>query len=214
MSNLFSFTTPDLLDAVLLTHEHVDHIADYVGIHHYRRYSSKPRKRLDLYLPFDALMKLKGLISDSAIAEVASVHLLDGPGTFNVGPLTIATKRALHPVETYAVRVEASSGSIGYTADTGPDPSLAGFFHGVDILIAESTWLEPYLSAPTGLHLNSLEVDQLAVDSGAGLTLISHVSYPNSPYVALENALEFRPDATLDVAEDGQTHWTGSRSGR
>ena len=36
-----------------------------------------------------------------------------------------------------AVRVETSDGALGFTGDTGPDPDLAHFFRGCQILLAE-----------------------------------------------------------------------------
>jgi ribonuclease BN (tRNA processing enzyme) len=83
----------------------------------------------------------------------------------------------VHYIPAWAIRVQAAAGTaLGYTGDTGPAASLAKFFAGVHVLVAEATLLEPG-ARPTHERgsLTAAEAGQLAVAAGAEILVLTHM---------------------------------------
>src|SRR6266550_7247752 len=97
------------IDAILLSHLHCDHMLDACSYVVVRRYAPDgPYPRLPVYGPAgvrDRLIAAYGSPDEGPLDDVYSFHTLT-PGTFFLGPFTIATERVNHPVETYGVRLE------------------------------------------------------------------------------------------------------------
>jgi ribonuclease BN (tRNA processing enzyme) len=203
MSNLYAFTTPDLLDAVVLSHEHTDHLADFVGLFHYRRYASTPTKRLVLYCTEGVLRTLRTLISDSSIDELVEVIVLEDGLRVAIGPLLCRFVMVTHSVETYGVQVRSRDGAVfSYTSDSGPCEALEDLSDGADLLLSESTWLAAHPSQPTGLHLSAELAGGYAQRGRVRHLVLTHVAYPNSPLEALAVAQRAAPDLRVDLAMD------------
>jgi ribonuclease BN (tRNA processing enzyme) len=60
-----------------------------------------------------------------------------------IGDATVTFAPAVHDLPSWAIRVDAGGSAFGYTGDTGPAADLTGFFHGVNVLVAEATLLAP-----------------------------------------------------------------------
>jgi ribonuclease BN (tRNA processing enzyme) len=77
-------------------------------------------------------------------------------------------------VECYAVRLTAGGRTLVYTGDTGPSDAVVELARGADLLLAEAAYAEgPDL--PPGLHLTGRQAGELAVKSGVGRLLLTHV---------------------------------------
>ncbi len=166
---------PRDVDALFLSHFHGDHWLDVIPLGYARGHH--PDGRVPPALPVMAprgererLSAVSGKTED-ALAEGLVVHdVREG----DVGPLRLRFLRTAHPVETFAIRIEADDRVLVYTADTGPCEELAGFAAGADLLLAEATFAEGE-DGPPGLHLTPTQAGALARRAGVGQLVVTHI---------------------------------------
>ncbi|MBO0840279.1 MAG: MBL fold metallo-hydrolase, partial [Sciscionella sp.] len=121
------------IDALLLSHLHPDHCADFAALTVLRRYHPDPpydptARRLPVYGPAEAADRLAAGYAPSA-AERAETDLSDVfdfhplvPGRLAVGPFTVDVFDAAHPCQAYGFRITDGTGTLAYTGDTGACP--------------------------------------------------------------------------------------------
>jgi ribonuclease BN (tRNA processing enzyme) len=173
------------LDAVIVSHLHVDHVLDLLALRHALAYNPLPAPAptpvwlppggiefLDAATaPFDACDEPGRFAATVSMAEYASQTPLV------IGDVTVTFSPTIHYIPAWAIRVNGSHGErLGYTGDTGPTARLAPFFAGVDVLIAEATLLEP---GTQPIHergsLTAAEAGRLATETGAETLVLSHM---------------------------------------
>ena len=204
---LLGLVDPAEVDAVFLSHLHADHCLDVAPFIVWHRYSGRSKgKALPLYAPVgaDRRLRLAYDVDDGEIEDVFDV-LAVGPGSFALGPFEVTTARTAHPVECYAVRLEAGGRSLVYTADTGPCPDVVTLATGADVLLAEAAHPDvPGL--PPALHLTGREAGEHAAAAGVGRLLLTHVPAwvdPDEQLVAARTAFPsaelVRPGAEYEI---------------
>lgn len=173
------------LDAIVISHMDVDHVLDLLALRHALAYNPTPAPGpVPIWLPPGGASLLA--------RAVAPFDRSDTPGTFDrtvfvteydpnqsldLPGLRITFAPTVHDVPGYAMRLtDHRSRSIGYTGDTGPAANLAGFFRNVDLLIAESTLIEPGPRAwATRGSLTAAEAGDLARQAAASRLLLTHI---------------------------------------
>jgi ribonuclease BN (tRNA processing enzyme) len=196
--SLLALADPAAVDAVYLSHLHADHCLDVAPFIVWHRYSGRPGgKPLPLYAPVGADRRLRMAydVDDGPIEDVFDV-LAIGAGSFELGPFAVTTARTAHPIECYAIRLEAGGRSLVYTADTGPSPDVVELARGADVLLAEAAHPErPGL--PEGLHLTGREAGEHAAAAGVARLLLTHVPAWVDPDEQLAAARTAFPSAEL-----------------
>lgn len=172
------------LDAVILSHMHLDHALDLLALRHALAYNPIPAPRpVPVWLPPGGAKLLA--------AATAPFDACDVPGRFTatvqvaeydplrpltIGDATVTFAPAVHYLPAWAMRVHApGSGDLGYTGDTGPTADLAPFFHSVTVLIAEATLVEAG-EGPISVRgsLTAAEAGRLASEARAKTLLLTH----------------------------------------
>jgi ribonuclease BN (tRNA processing enzyme) len=164
------------VDAVLLTHLHLDHMMDaclYVVV---RRYAPDgPHPPIPVYAPAGAPDRLAAAYSadQTPLDDVYTFYALQ-PGTFPIGPFSVTVDRVNHPIETYGVRIEHGGAVIAYSADTAPCDALVRLAQGAQLFLCEASYLdgEPH---PPDLHLTGREAGEAATKAGVGRLLLTHL---------------------------------------
>jgi ribonuclease BN (tRNA processing enzyme) len=221
--DLGSGTLPELrrhtdfrsLDAIVISHMHLDHVLDLAALRFALSYNPVPAiERTPLWLPphgFETLLRLaSAFTSDDPVdffADVFDARIYDPSGLLEINDVTIRFQPTVHYIPCWAMRLETSQGaSLGYTADTGPASPLAPFFDGVDALIAEGTNLEPgdepFLSRG---HLTSAEAGTLAEEVGAETLILTHLWEENG-FESYRKAAASTFSRQLIVAGPGVEH--------
>jgi ribonuclease BN (tRNA processing enzyme) len=173
------------LDAVIVSHLHVDPMLDLLALRHALAYNPLPPPApVPVWLPLGGTAFLA--------AATAPFDACDEPGRFAatvtvgeyapeqplaIGDATVTFAPAVHYIPAWAIRVDGPDGRrLGYTGDTGPTANLAPLFAGVDVLVAEATLLDPGGGpAVERGSLTAAEAGQLATATGAGTLILTHM---------------------------------------
>jgi ribonuclease BN (tRNA processing enzyme) len=196
---------PAALDAVVLSHCHVDHCADVASLYVQRNYHPTTRfAPLPLLGPSDTAERIAGVYGMTDPAQLSAVFEVrrfeDAPVT--IGPFEIRTARAAHPVPAHIVRVSAGGASITYSGDTGPTPALVDLAGGTDIALFEASCVGE--GNPPDLHMTGAEAGRAAEDADVGLLLLTHlVAWNEEADVVAEATGAF--SGPIEVAHPGMT---------
>jgi ribonuclease BN (tRNA processing enzyme) len=203
------------LGAVVFTHLHPDHCADFTALTVLRRYHPKPpydvgARRLPVYAPGNAPARLASAYAPDE-TELAETDLSDVfafspllPGKrVEIGPFDVRSVPVNHPTDAFGIRVSHGGATLAYTGDTGPCDRLQDLAAGADVLLSEATWTHSP-SRPAGVHLSGTQAGELARRAGVGRLLITHVApWTDRDAVLAEACAEF-PGAVL--VEQGATY--------
>jgi ribonuclease BN (tRNA processing enzyme) len=185
------------VDAVVLTHEHPDHMSDIEG---YRVACAYVIERTGI--PVYAPSGLERRLSTEPGPTFDWRTVADGD-LVAVGGLSLRFSRTDHPPETLAVRVDGDGRSLGYTADTGPDWSLEALGPGIDLALCEATYLAD--REGTAGHLSARQAGAMATAAGAGGLLLTHI-WPVVDQAASRAEAEGAYGGPVDLARLNETY--------
>ncbi|SES37820.1 MBL fold metallo-hydrolase [Actinokineospora terrae] len=199
---------PFALDALLFSHLHADHCADFASLTVYRRYHPRPTRdpranRLPVHAPAAAPRRFAGAYATDE-AELAVTDLSDvfdfrplRAGTFHIGPFEVTAATAAHPCEAYSFRIAHGGRSLVYTGDTGLCGPVTALADGADVVLAEASWTHGS-GASTAMHLSGREAGELAAVAGAGRLLVTHIPpWTDRDAVRAEATAAFPGEVTL-----------------
>jgi len=166
------------IEAILLSHLHLDHIADLGGLYVARRYRRDVTLApLPVYGPSDVAERVGRMYASSDeegdLSDSFAFRGYDVAG-FKVGPFTVSIAPAAHPVESYCVRLDAGGKSLVFSGDTGPCPELVTLAQDADLLLVEASFLEDARN-PADLHLTAREAVHHGVEAGVRTIVLTHL---------------------------------------
>jgi ribonuclease BN (tRNA processing enzyme) len=202
---------PFELDALLFSHLHPDHCADFSALTVLRRYHPSPPAdprvhKLPVYGPSDAPARFAVAYAPNA-TEAAETDLSDVYTfhTFATAPTPIAgytVTAALvdHPCEAYGMRIERDGRSLCFTGDSGPCDALVTLATGVHTLLAEASWTDGP-DRPPNLHMSGRQAGELATRAGVRRLVLTHVTpWTDKTAVLAEARAAFAGDVMLAEA--------------
>ena len=175
------------IDAVILSHLHADHCVDMCGYYVARKYrpgGGDPLPLLPVWGPAgtrERIAQAYDTDDNDCDSVFAFRNVLEGApegvteNSFQIGPFTVGVTRVDHPVEAYAIRLEAGGRTLVYSGDTGPCAALDRIAAGADLLLAEASFQEPRDNGLLGLHLNGREAGESATQAGVGALVLTHI---------------------------------------
>lgn len=186
------------VDAVVLSHLHVDHFIDLCSYYVALKYRPDgPGKPLTVFGPRDTGNRLAAAYGSAPTADISaelSVRVLTRE--FAVGPFAITTTPVNHPIEAYAIRVEAGGKSVTYSGDTGPTDALVSAARDTDLALFEASFLSTRPN-PDGLHLTGAQAARHAHLAGARSLLLTHLVPWNPVEEILAEARANYPEARV-----------------
>lgn len=174
------------LDAIVISHLHLDHILDLFALRFVLSYNPvKADRKIPLYLPpnglafFSRAADLFATDSDDVgeyFSAVFDMQEYDPAQSITVGDITISFAPTVHIIPCWAMRVHPSEGDdLIYTADTGTDANLDSFIAGAAVVVADSAAAP---DAPEfvkqGIHYDAAAAATLARDAGANHLVLTH----------------------------------------
>lgn len=178
---------PRLLDGIVISHPHLDHILDVASLRYSLKYApSSVRTPVSLWVTPGSLATLDHLArafcgdDDPALFYdgVFDIRVYDPEQPLTLGAFTITFAPTVHYIPAFAMRIEISPAgpALVYTADTGPASQLDKRFQNASVLVAEAALADPGLE-PEMIrgHLTAEEAGQLANRMSVRTLLLTHL---------------------------------------
>jgi ribonuclease BN (tRNA processing enzyme) len=158
------------VDAIAITHMHIDHYGDLAAWLWGQLHVPPPGTRAPkLWLPPGGRDSLYHLAS--RFHEVFEIEEYVDATPFEAAGFTVSPVRVAHYTQpTWGFRIEAGGKIAAFSSDTGPTPALAELAAGADVFLCEAT-LDTGEPEPRG-HLTAEEAEAAA--AGARRLLLVH----------------------------------------
>lgn len=193
---------PGVLDAIVLTHRHLDHSND-INVMIEAMTEGGFKKRGAVFCPQDAIE------DDPVILKYAQglpqkIELLKEKKKYKIGNFKFETSmRLAHPVETYGLKFKIKDKMVALLTDTKYFKGLKDFFSNVDILIMCVVFLEPH---PAIEHLSLEEAEQLIRELNPKKVILTHFGMTMlkaKPYIQAQQ-LTKKLGIDVSAASDGE----------
>jgi len=169
----------DDIDAVIITHRHIDHYVDLVSSFYGLRERYLERgHRIPVHAAPEVAYAAKALLSrDSTLLfdEVYDTNEIVAGDQVDVGPLHFEFLHSIHPAPTLSVRCTWDGRTFVYSSDSAGGKPLLQAARGADTFLCEATW-DQLDGFPEGIHLDGTLAGQAARDAEVGRLLLTHVS--------------------------------------
>lgn len=195
------------LDAVWVSHFHLDHCGGLApllfGTKHAPETQSreKPMRILGphglrkLIAAFDAAYDY-GLFRQPFPLDIVEV---EAGVPFEIAGMNAEAFSTPHTVESLSIRFTGSAGrSLAYTSDTGYSSGIVEFARGVDLLLAECSFVE---RSPVKIHLKASDIRSIAERAAPKRIVLTHF-YPEWDGQE-EKALKMLAGLNVELAFDG-----------
>lgn len=152
-SNLLRACEPALVDAVIISHLHYDHVSD-LGVFSYYLQSHK-KEKIQLYFP-----ERTSFTQDFEKKDAFEVKYYNQSSVLAFENTKITFQQTNHPVLTYACLVDDGVKKFLYTGDTNYFSEIEELFYACDVALCDSFFLcenadlkRPHMSVKTVCEL-------------------------------------------------------------
>lgn len=193
------------LDAIVISHRHVDHCIDLVGAYYALKFGPSP---ISEPIPLFGAPEVKEAMTnfmrwdtDMDVADVYACETVVGGDAVEVGPMRLSFADAVHLTPAISTRVEVDGRSIVYSGDTSGLSELVELARGADLFVCEAAWSGPTEDHPPGMHLTARDAAVIAKEAGVGHLVLTHIIASTDRGLVLTEAQEVF-DGPVDLAED------------
>jgi ribonuclease BN (tRNA processing enzyme) len=179
LSNLLRVASLPDLDAIWVSHLHVDHVGDLPIVNYALRYGDwDPQPApVPVFGPSGWAEHVGSFLATGDADPIGSafeVHELGDGERIDLGPLRLEAVATVHSVETYGVRASAGGHSLAYSADSGPCDALGRLAEGADLFLCEAAWAE-WPDGAEAIHMTPALAGRWAAEAGAARLALTHL---------------------------------------
>lgn len=193
---------PGKLDAIILSHRHLDHAND-INVMIEAMTEGGFKKRGVVFCPADAIGK-DSVILSHALKFPDKIVILKPNTKYKVGNFKFSTSMPhIHPCQTYGIKFKIGGTSIGLLTDTRYFSGLSRFYK-TDILIISVVFLEPRQGID---HLSLVEAEEIIKKVRPKKAILTHFGMTMlkaKPYAQAKRLSE-RLGREVEAAYDGMT---------
>lgn len=197
---------PCSLDAIVLTHAHIDHSGDVNALLDAMT-SGGFQRRGQLFAPGECLDGPNAVVLQYLRGFLSEVTVLEPQKDYAVGPLTFTTSpRHRHPVETYGVKFRLNGRTVAFLVDTEYFDGLADAYADADVLVLNVVRHHPHDSGVV-MHLSLDDARKVIAEVRPRKAVLTHYGMTMLKARPHELALGLSKELGLDViaASDGMT---------
>lgn len=179
---------PDMVDAVVVSHQHPDHCSDLLTAFHAWAYRPQPRRRVPLFAPQSVWERVELFLEKgqgSTLYETFDFNPVWTGDEITLGGISVSFVEMDHSVPTVGSRWEVHNRTLFFTGDTGPGGSWHSAAEGVDVMLSEAALQGPSDSKAVEHHLTAGEAGQLARDAGVDRLVLTHIP----PYIDVSRSV-------------------------
>ena len=172
LAALERYLDPGDVDALIISHVHIDHSVDVFPFYHYLRFGPVGR-RVRLVLPGQARERLLAYANPGGAEFDSTFDIVESPDRLRIGDIALEFGAAVHPVPTLQLVASSGSTRFGYSADTGTGSDLERMGTDLDLIVVEATFQGNDKPAPH--HLTAAEAGLLANVLQARRLMLTHI---------------------------------------
>jgi ribonuclease BN (tRNA processing enzyme) len=176
LSNLQQHVAHRDIDAIVLSHEHLDHCLDIYPLFYARFFNPDPLDPLPVVTPPGLFQRINALEDNNGIRDMAATfefREVEPGAEFELGPFRFSTRLLPHWVPNIGMRIESNDAVLTYTGDTGPSDDIEVLGQDAQVLLVEASWLDAPEERPP-YHLTARQGGEHAHRAGAGRLVLSH----------------------------------------
>ncbi|HEX9762088.1 MAG TPA: MBL fold metallo-hydrolase [Acidimicrobiia bacterium] len=169
---------PDMVDAVVISHQHADHCTDLLTAFHAWTYRPNPREGVPVLAPQSVWSRMSSFVDkgqESVFDRTFVFRAVSDGDTARFGDIAISFAGMNHSVPTVGSRWEADNRTLFYTGDTGPAGSWKEAARGVDVFLCEASYQESNKNPDYPHHMSAAEGGQIAREIGAHRLVLTHI---------------------------------------
>ena len=177
-AELMRRTTPDQLDAVIVSHRHPDHCADFLALHHALAYGPFERRGLPVFAAPGVATRLADFVGAGeghVLYDIFDFHEVGENNHVVVGSIDVRFAVTAHSVPTIATRFEAGGRSLAYSADTGPGGGFPKLCRGASVVLVEASIPGERDDHQFAHHLTAGEAGSIAREAEAEALILTHL---------------------------------------
>ncbi len=206
---------PAHLAGVILSHHHLDHLADLLPLLFALNYD--PHLNQGAHITLLAHPGLERVLQ--GLGRVFGSWIQPGPRHWRVrwlepgqesglGSIRLLTARAHHMETSLAWRLESGGASLVYLGDSAPGPGLVELARGAGLLLAHCAAPD---HTPKPGHITPAQAGELAAAAGVGMLLLSHLYREVEPRAAVASAGRSFSGPILAARDHLELAWQGDR---
>ncbi len=206
LANLLRYTSLPELDAIWVSHLHVDHCSDLPAANYALKYGfDQPPPPVPVFGPSGWINHMEAFWSAGmppSSRHAFEVHELTDGECVKLGGLALTAVATVHGIETYGIRATADGRTLAYSADSGPCEALGELADAADLFVCEAAWMQwPYGAHP--IHMTPHLAGKWAADADARRLVLTHLRPDCDPEVALDRARQsYGGDIEVAVEQD------------
>lgn len=195
----------ELVTAIVVSHQHLDHCLDLLTAFHAFAYGPSPRSGIPVLAPAATIERIAGFLDLGQRERLERTFAFDPVADGDrrvVGDLAVTFAATDHPVPTVASRWEADGRVLAYSADTGPGGDWPRIASGADLFVCEASLLAD--PRPEVGHLTARQAGEIARTVGVTELALTHIPPHVDTLASIEEA-ELAFDRPVRLAVPGAT---------
>ena|SRR5215218_4927499 len=221
LANLLRYTPLSEVDAIWISHLHMDHCSDLPLANYALRHANNPAPgygstegpRVPVFGPPGWAEHVRAFMSAAdyyPLEDAFEVHELVDEKRIEIGSLELMAAATVHGIETFGLRATLGKDTFSYSADSGPCDGLTRLAENADLFLCEAAWPTWPQGRPP-IHMTPKLAGEWAADLGARKLVLTHLRPGHDPKVAIDRATQAYGDQ-VEVVVEGLTFELGKGS--